>query len=336
MATIKHDSHLYKPLKYVDILTDYGFKLLFGDKELLMGFLNALFETDGKVVTSVRYLGKEVMSVTRVGRTIYYDLLCKINGEEDVIIEMQYRSQETFVERSFYYMAQSLMHQGDGKSKWTYKMYPVYGIFLMNFHLPVKGAPKKVVNEVVPVFKGTTVEVTNKFRMFFIDLLNFEKTKESELESLFDWWIFSIKNMGRISYRPNVVKPLERLYSRAEVAAMNPRQYREYERSLKATRDAYSIAVTERNERKRIREEARTEGLAEGRAEGREVGLAEGRAEGREVGLAEGRAEGRVEGEKEGAKNANIATARSMKADGMSVDVIAKYTGLTPDEIAKL
>jgi predicted transposase/invertase (TIGR01784 family) len=320
MAAIKHDSHLYKPLKYVDILTDYGFKLLFGDKELLMGFLNALFEDDGKVVTSVRYLSKEIVSVTRRGRTIYYDLLCKINGSEDVIIEMQYRSQDTFVERSFYYMAQSIMHQGDSKKNWNYKMYPVYGIFLMNFHLPVKDAPKKVVNEVVPVFKGTDTVLTNKFRMFFIDLLNFEKTDESELETLFDWWIFSIKNMGRISYRPNVVKPLERLYSRAEVAAMNPRQYREYERSLKATRDAYSIALTERNERKRIREEARTEGLAEGR----------------EVGLAEGRAEGRVEGEKEGAKNANIATARSMKADGMSVDVIAKYTGLTPDEIDNL
>lgn len=42
MSIIKHDSHLYQPLKYVDILTDYGFKLLFGDRELLMAFLNAL------------------------------------------------------------------------------------------------------------------------------------------------------------------------------------------------------------------------------------------------------------------------------------------------------
>ncbi len=29
-------------------------------------------------------------------------------------------------------------------------------------------------------------------------------------------------------------------------------------------------------------------------------------------------------------------TARSMKADGMPMDVIAKYTGLTPDEITLL
>ncbi len=38
MARVKADSHLYQPLKYVDLLTDYGFKLVFGDRELLIAF----------------------------------------------------------------------------------------------------------------------------------------------------------------------------------------------------------------------------------------------------------------------------------------------------------
>jgi predicted transposase/invertase (TIGR01784 family) len=62
----------------------------------------------------------------------------------------------------------------------------------------------------------------------------------------------------------------------------------------------------------------------------------EGRAEGRAVGRAEGLAEGEKKGIEKGAKQANIATARSMKADGLHVDVIAKYTGLTPSEITSL
>ena len=83
-------------------------------------------------------------------------------------------------------------------------------------------------------------------------------------------WIYSIKNMGKITTAPkiSVTKPFDRLYSRAEIASMNPRQYREYEASLKAYRDAYSIAKTERNARKRERAEGREEGRAEGRAEG--------------------------------------------------------------------
>jgi flagellar biosynthesis/type III secretory pathway protein FliH len=48
----------------------------------------------------------------------------------------------------------------------------------------------------------------------------------------------------------------------------NPRQYREYEASLKLARDSYSITQTIRNEKKREREEGRAEGMAQGRAEG--------------------------------------------------------------------
>jgi len=41
--------------KYIDLLTDYGFKRVFGSKDLLIAFLNALFEEDGKVIKSVTY-----------------------------------------------------------------------------------------------------------------------------------------------------------------------------------------------------------------------------------------------------------------------------------------
>lgn len=45
---------------------------------------------------------------------------------------------------------------------------------------------------------------------------------------------------------------------------------------------------------------------------------------------------GRAEGRAEGAKQANIANARSMKALGLDVSVIAQVTGLTIDEISAL
>jgi len=169
----------------------------------------------------------------------------------------------------------------------------------MNFHLPVKDAPKLLVNEAVTVFKDTNTLLTDKFRMFFIDLLYFDTTDESELKTKLDCWIYSIKNMGKITTAPkiSVTKPFDRLYSRAEIASMNPRQYREYEASLKAYRDAYSVAKTERNARKREREEGRAEG----------------------------------------AKAQAIETARRLKAKGtMSVDEIANLLDLTITEIANL
>ena len=60
------------------------------------------------------------------------------------------------------------------------------------------------------------------------------------------------------------------------------------------------------------------------RGEGRLDGLAEGLAEGREVGRAEGREEERLD------------IARNMKAEGMSVPLIAKLTNLEQSVIEKL
>ena len=46
--------------------------------------------------------------------------------------------------------------------------------------------------------------------------------------------------------------------------------------------------------------------------------------------------EGKEEGRAEGKAEANMDNARKMKADGMPTELIAKYTGLTIEEIEKL
>ena len=60
--------------------------------------------------------------------------------------------------------------------------------------------------------------------------------------------------------------------------------------------------------------------LSTAKFEGREEGLAEGLAEGRE----EGRVEERLE------------TARRMRSDGLSMEMVVRYTGLSEEEINKL
>ena len=76
---------------------------------------------------------------------------------------------------------------------------------------------------------------------------------------------------------------------------------RQYEESKKVFWDNYSVMKT-----------AHDKGMAEGRAEGRAEGIAEGLAKGK------------------------MDNARKMKADNMPTDLIAKYTGLTIEEIEAL
>ena len=60
------------------------------------------------------------------------------------------------------------------------------------------------------------------------------------------------------------------------------------------------------------------------------------RYEGYVDGMIAGAEKGRAEGIAEGAKQQAFATARKMKAKGLDLDTIADFTGLTPDEIAKI
>ncbi|MCR5454082.1 MAG: hypothetical protein K6F33_03745 [Bacteroidales bacterium] len=61
-----------------------------------------------------------------------------------------------------------------------------------------------------------------------------------------------------------------------------------------------------------------------------------GRKEGREEGRAEGLVEGRAEGRAEGEQSKAYEIARQMLADGFSIDMIAKYTKLSTEEIEQI
>ena len=340
MAIVSKNSNIYSPYIYVDLLTDYGFKLAFGNREILLHFLNSLFEKDGIVFKSVRYLNKEQTQMHKSGRTIFYDVLCKIDGGADVIIEMQHQSQDTFGDRALYYMSNSIVKQGSNKNDWHYKMCPVYGIFIMNFHMIGDNIPENVVNEVSLTYDSNKEFFTNKFKMFFIDLLHFNKT-EDELETNLDCWIYNIKNMGTMTAKPKMAtqKEFGILYSRAEIAAMSPREYRKYEASLKAYRDALSVEATYRRQKRKAREEGLEEGRAEGREqgliEGRAEGLEEGRAEGRAEGLEEGRAEGRAEGREQGRDMERVNSIRTiMQSLSLDFDAAAKVLQIPDDKIA--
>ena len=56
----------------------------------------------------------------------------------------------------------------------------------------------------------------------------------------------------------------------------------------------------------------------------------------RSQGLEEGLAKGRAEGVEAGKLEEKLDTALKLKAEGIAIDVIAKCTGLTEEQIAKL
>ncbi|MGP1491118.1 MAG: Rpn family recombination-promoting nuclease/putative transposase, partial [Treponema sp.] len=74
------------------------------------------------------------------------------------------------------------------------------------------------------------------------------------------------------------------------------------------------------------------EGKSLGLAEGKSLGLAEGKS----LGLAEGEARGKSLGLAEGSRQKAFETARNLLVIGLSIENIAKATGLTVQEVETL
>ena len=76
--------------RYISLLTDFGFKRIFGtalNKELLICFLNSLF--DGKqVVKDVKYLNNEHLGDVYVSRKAIFDVYCEGENGEKFIVEI--------------------------------------------------------------------------------------------------------------------------------------------------------------------------------------------------------------------------------------------------------
>ena len=74
-----------RKVRYIDPLTDWGFKRLFGteaNKEILSGFLEVLFPD--KVIRDIRYLNPEQLGLTREDRKSVFDVCCKTDSGDEV------------------------------------------------------------------------------------------------------------------------------------------------------------------------------------------------------------------------------------------------------------
>ena len=121
--------------RYINPLTDYGFKKVFGDEEVMKAFLTDLLEPQSPIQT-ITFLDKERPADTKYEHGIVYDMYCQTEDGKKFIVEMQNRSQINFSDRILLYLSRSLAAQtAQAIPDWDYRLTPVYGIFFLNFNL---------------------------------------------------------------------------------------------------------------------------------------------------------------------------------------------------------
>lgn len=293
--------------RYINPYTDFAFKLLFGtelNKELLISFLNALLH-DEEHIKEITYLNSEHLGTQERDRRAVFDIYCENEQGEKFLVEMQKGEQAFFKDRSIYYATFPIREQAIKGSEWNYQLKAVYTVAILNFVFDDKD-DDYFHHEVKLVDMRTKKVFYDKLTFIYLEMPKFNKT-EYELETMFDKWMFVLRNLSRLMERPVALQErvFERLFKAAEIANFDRKELIEYEDSLKNYRDWYSVVST-------AEQKGRKEGIQEGIEKGIQKGI------------------------QEGEKKKQYEIARNLKSLGIAPDIIAKTTEMTLKEIAEL
>jgi len=279
---MKNTSESGLPLigRFVDPLTDFGFKRIFSsepNKDLLIAFLNELFR-GRKVIRNLVYNSQEKVGAAKDFRGSVFDLTCTGVDGEIFIIEMQRMEQAHFIDRAIFYIASKLHEFGPkGNSGWDYNLPEIYFIALVDFKL-TDSPEGKYLHRVWLREEESKNIFHNKLGLIFLELPNFVLPSNAVLTGL-DRWMFVLQNMGKMEKIPVFLQRriFQKLFKIAEVANLKKEEYMLYERSLMEKWDAYAIKKFARENLKKALKEGMEKGIKEGREEGREAGIEEGK-----------------------------------------------------------
>lgn len=235
--------------KYINPLTDFGFKKLFGtepNKVLLIDFLNQILPKRHKI-KDLSYSRNEQMGLNELDRKAVFDLYCIGESGERFIVEIQKAKQNHFKDRSIYYSSFPIQEQAK-KGEWNYRLEPVYTVGILDFVFDDHKSDNELLH--IVELKNQKCEVFyDKLKFIYIELPKFKKNEE-ELESHFDKWLYVFKHLSDLQDRPKRLqdKIFERLFETAEIAKFTPEEREAYEESLKHYRDLKNVVDTSREE----------------------------------------------------------------------------------------
>ena len=297
-------------------------------------------------VTIVELLDTESNQESRNDKYNRVDIKAKNSKGEIILVEIQQTREYDYLQRMIYGVAKTITeHMNSGDAYRNVKK--VFSINIIYFNM---GEGEDYLYHGQATLKGVHTNDSLKltdyerddlhvmapeqvFPEYFVIRVNvFDKpTVNGWLEE----WMDYLKN-ERIN--PDTTAPgLQEARKRLDLLRMTDVERRRYEHDIDTLVRDTDVMKTQLLE---AEIKGRKQGMAQGLAEGREAGLAEGReaglAEGREAGLAEGREAGLAEGRAEGETRKAVESARRMKADGMPIELIAKYTGLSVETIESL
>ena len=309
--------------KYLDPKADLTFKKVFGEhKHLVISLLNALLPLkDGERVESIEYWPAEkIPDRTEAEKYSIVDVCCKDSLKREFIVEMQMTWTDSFKSRVLLNASKAYVAQTKKGMNYV-NLQPVYALNFVNasflddvddyyhyYHL---------------VHDKYTDKVIDGLHLIFVELPKFKPTTFAERKMQVLWLRFLTEideNTREIPAELLENADVNEALEIVERAAFTDEEMRAYDKfwDRVSTQRTFEEEVVKKAE---AEAEAKVRQKVEAQAKEAEAkGIAQGMAQG----IAKGRSEERMN------------NARSLKENGVPLDLIAKSLGLTRKEIDQL
>ncbi|WP_410542463.1 Rpn family recombination-promoting nuclease/putative transposase [Wolbachia endosymbiont of Tetranychus urticae] len=309
--------------KFLDPKNDVAFRRIFGtekNKDILIHFLNDILSFTGKnAIQDIEFLSTIQDPDIASKKQSIVDVLCRDSTGVQWIIEMQVAKTKGFEKRAQYYAAKAYSRQAD-KGDQYHDLKEIIFIAIADCILFPDKAEYKSKHTIRD--EDTNEHDLKDFYFVFIELPKFPKTKEDQLSSIVEKWVYffryadetSEEELERIIGSDLIIK---RAYEELNRFNWSEKEFIAYEQEIKRIRDEQAVLAQKLDDAKH-----------EGRQEGRQEGIQIGEERGIQIGEERGREEGEMK--------AKIAVAQNLLKAGVSVDIISQSTGLSIDEIKKL
>ena len=223
--------------RYVDILSNGGFKALFGDaanKDVVMSIIN-VFLPEHRRVVEINYQPTEHHGpLLEISKDYQFDFMCTDASGTVFIVEMQRYREQSWFKRCVSYA--SRVYDRQNRKGQSYDVPPVYLIGLMGTdidHPDMDLWEDRYISEYTFREKETHDLLDETIFIIFAELARFSKAV-SECESDTDRILYLLKNMGRLHNQPKELQAevYRRIFEACEIAAFTEDKRIQYERDM--------------------------------------------------------------------------------------------------------
>ena len=289
---------------------DYLFKLLLGSEEnksCLQDFLECVLDIPSARIEDLELLDKELIKDTISDKTGILDVKLRLKDGTTIDIEIQNSWSAEFIPRTLFYWAKIYLE--------GFKEGAAYTSLTKCITINLVSQGFKLNNQVHSVYSILEQQryqhLTDLLEIHFLNLLLASQTAIPQKpignqEKLINWLRFINTDDREERAMIATTSPvLQILNEKIDVLSLTPKERKLYESRMKLKSDIATISEVQFKA-----------GVERGLTEGKAIGLAEGEAR--------------------GSRQKALETAKLMKEENLSLDLITKITGLSQAEVAAI